>query len=156
MKMSSSMKKRFAELGSERTLDTIWLHSKLLSLLKFGFTQERGAVLLQTQKRLSKEIGPNNFPDLTGYECFINHVHIEDHVDNGISSNDILKHGLAFAQKMAEELRSSFPGERFKVIVAINESGCSVRFHRIRDGENWLPDNIEEYPESILILETPE
>ncbi len=131
------------------------LNEELLKLLQPGFTIVNGAVLLKSQKKLVKGIELGNFSDLTGYECFVNHVHIEDYLGDVVDSDELLKQGLAFAHKTVEGLRSSFPGKRFKVIVAVNESGCNVRFHQIRDGENWLSDDLEKYQEAILVVETP-
>jgi hypothetical protein len=106
--------------------------------------------------KLAKGIKPDNFPDLTGYECFVNHVHIEDYLRGAeLGSNALLKQGILFAYKIIEEFSSSFPDKSFKVIVAINESGCALRFHLIRSGENWLSDDLEIYvQEAILVLET--
>ena len=155
MKMNSRMKKSYAELESKAMIGTISLKDELLKLLKPGFAEVNDSVLLRSQKKLAKRVGPDNFPDLTGYENFVNHVHIEDYFEDAVDSNELLKQGLAFAHKTVEKLHSSFPGKQFKVIVAINESGCSVRFHQAREGENWLSDDIEKYQDSILVLETP-
>lgn len=117
-----------------------------------------GAILLKTQEKVAKSVKPDNFPDLTGYECFVNHVHIEDYLSGAKPGSDaLLEQGLAFANKIVEELSSLFPEKQFKAIVTANKSGCSVRFHLIRRGENWLSDDLDKYvQEAILVLETPQ
>ena len=115
-----------------------------------------GSILLADEYERSRSVSFKDFPDRTGYECFVNHVHVEDYLDDaGLGSNAILKQGIALANKIVEKLLPLFPDKLFKVIVAANESGCSVRFHMIRSGENWLSDDLDKYgQEAILVLET--
>jgi len=154
-KMNSVMKTLHTAVASGKLTGAVNLNSELLKLIEPGFTMKDGAVLLKTQEKLAMDIRPDNFPDLTGYECFVNHIHIEDYLgDAERGSNSLLEQGLAFANKIVEELSSLYLGKPFKVIVATNESGCSVRFHMIRNGENWLSDDLDEYgQEAILVLD---
>jgi hypothetical protein len=156
IEMNSVLKALYTEVESGRMTGAANLGSELLRLVEPGFVVIEGAILLNTQEQLTASIKPDNFPDLTGYECFVNHVHIEDYLsDAELSSNSLLKQGLAFANKIVEELSSLFPDKPFKAIVAANESSCSVRFHLIRSGENWLSDDLDKYgQEAILVLET--
>jgi hypothetical protein len=155
-KMNSVAKTLYTEVEPSRITDTANLSSELLGIVESGFIVVDGAVLLKTQEKFVKSIKPDNFPDLTGYECFVNHVHIEDYLgDADLGSKALLKQGIALANKIMEELSSLFPDKLFKAIVAANESGCSVRFHLIRSGENWLSDDLDKYgQEAILVLET--
>src|SRR5262249_229298 len=153
IRMNSVMKTLFTEVESGRMMSTANLSSGLLKLVEPGFAVIDGAVLLKTQEDVAKSIKPDNFPDLTGYECFVNHVHIEDYLsDAELGSNALLNQGVLFANKIVEELSSSFPGKQFKVIVATNESGCTVRFHLIRSGENWLSDDLENYGQEAILV----
>jgi hypothetical protein len=156
IKMNSAMKVLYTEVESGRMAGTTNLSSELLKLVEPGVTVIGGAVLLKELEKLAKSTKPDNFPDLTGYECFVNHVHIEDYLSDAERGlNTLLKQGIALANKIVEELSSSFPDKPFKAIVAANESGCSVRFHLIRNGENWLSDDLDKYgQEAILVLET--
>jgi hypothetical protein len=156
IEMNSVMKTLYTGGESDRVTGAVNLSSELLRLVEPGFTVIEGAVLLTAQEKLAMGTKPIDFPDLTGYECFVNHVHIEDYLSDGErGSNALLKQGVALANKIVEELSSSFPGKPFKAIVAANESGCSVRFHSIRIGENWLSDDLDKYgQEAILVLET--
>jgi hypothetical protein len=157
IKMNSVMKSLYTEVEPGRITDTANLSSELLAIVEPGFIVVDGAVLLKTQEKFVNNIKPDNFPDLTGYECFVNHMHIEDYLgDAELDSNALLKQGIALANKIVEALSSLFPDKLFKAIVAANESGCSVRFHLIRSGENWLSDDLDKYgQEAILVLETP-
>lgn len=132
------------------------LSAKLSELLAEGFTDLDGAVVFTAMRDTAERVTPDNFPDLTGYECFVNHVHVEDHVDNSISEQPaLLKQGIAFALAVESGLCSTFPGKPFKVIVAATTRGCGVRFHSVRTGEEWLASNLDGYAEeAILVLET--
>jgi hypothetical protein len=156
IKMNSMMKALYAEVEPGGITSSANLSSELLELVEPGFMVVDDTVLLKTQEKFAKSVKLDNFPDLTGYECFVNHVHIEDYLsDAELGSNALLKQGIALANKIVEELSSLFPGRLFKAIVGANESGCSVRFHLIRSGENWLSDDLDKYgQEAILVLET--
>jgi hypothetical protein len=156
IKMNSVMKTLYAEVESGRITSPASLSIELLGLIEPGFVVVDDTVLLKTQEKFAKSVKLGNFPDLTGYECFVNHVHVEDYLsDSELDSNALLKQGIALANKIVKELSSLFPGKPFKVIVSANESGCSVRFHLIRSGENWLSDDLDKYgQEAILVLET--
>ena len=97
-----------------------------------------------------------NFPDLTGFECFVNHIHIEDQLDRPISNEvALLRQGIAFALETKSQLFSTFPRKHFKVIVASTTDRCDVRVHLNRPGEEWLASDLDGYgKEAILVLET--
>lgn len=113
-------------------------------------------MLLRCQEKSSRRIRQADFPDATGYECFVNHVHIEDHVlGKGTGSISVHKQALEFARRLSESLSSSFPGKLFLVILACSESGSSARFHLARQGQSWLSEDLEGYAEeAILTIET--
>jgi hypothetical protein len=69
--------------------------------------------------------------DDTGYECFINHLHIKN-----------LAEALEFARQLKSALTEGFT-EDFVVIVSFDGREATVRFHKHRAGEAWLNDNLE-------------
>ena len=130
------------------------LSPKLSRLLAEGFTDLHGAVVFAAMRETGERVTPDNFPDLTGYECFVNHIHVDDQVDDSLSERELLKQGIAFALATERRLSSEFPSKPFKVIVAANTSGCGARFHSVRPGEEWLASNLEGYAdEAILVLD---
>lgn len=157
IRMNSRMQElyRAAELATTPRKQT--LNNKLAALLNSGFVRTGGAYLLKTQAKFSKT-PTTSFQDLTGYECFVNHIHIDDYLtDMDTDPNQLinLEQGIAFARRIVEELASSFLQERFTIIVAYGQSGCSVRFHLMRSGERWISDNLDDYEEeALLVLET--
>jgi hypothetical protein len=158
MRMNKRMEALYDSVKSATTTDDSCLESRLMELLESGFIQVRDAFLLASQEKLAKTVKPESFPDFTGYECFVNHVHIDDYMRGNAASLDALatlKQGFVFAQRIREKLESSFPNTPFTVIVGVGESGCSVRFHSTRDNEPWLSDNLDAYyQEAILVMET--
>jgi hypothetical protein len=92
----------------------------------------------------------SDFPDRTGYECFVNHVHIDDYVSDA-SPPALAALGVAFAERLCDALTAH--GGKFAVIVSSDDTSCSVRFHRLRDGEQRVADNLESYrDEGVLVI----
>jgi len=154
MRMNQRMK---ASLGQAKPADFARhekLNEELSQLLAQGFTDLGGAVVFTAMHHIAENVKPENFPDLTGFECFVNHVHVEDQLDGSVSNQTaLMRQGIAFALATESQLRSTFPGKPFKVIVAATAHGCGVRFHLVRAGEEWLASNLDGYQgEAILVL----
>lgn len=81
--------------------------------------------------------------DRTGIECDFNNISIEDIIDVE-SVTERLNYGLCFAYNLAKKLESQF-GQDFNVILSYDRENCFVRFHKIRAGEKWLDDNLNNY-----------
>ncbi len=116
----------------------------LAALLGDGLVEEGGALLLRAQVAGS-HAGPEAFPDLTGYEAFVNHFHV-DATSTGFADFQV-------ACRAVDELEhqiSRWPHHGpVRVLLSRNLSGphtsSTVRFHRLRPGEVWLRDNLEGY-----------
>ena len=79
------------------------------------------------------------FLDETGYECFINHIHIDAH------SDEPLPLAMVFADKIGKAWASSAEVNSLRVIVSCNDTGCVVRCHVVRPLQSWLDENLEAY-----------
>lgn len=155
MRMNQRMRSRLGKSNPSDFAKEQKLSEKLSQLLAQGLTDLGGAILFTAMRNTAERGTPDNFPDLTGYECFVNHIHVEDQVDGSLSEQALLRKGIAFALAIESRLRSEFPGKPFNVIVAANVSGCGARFHTVRPGEEWLASDLEGYAdEAILVLET--
>lgn len=93
----------------------------------------------------------------TGFECFINHVHLPFD-----GTNESLVSCLEYTATLQEALRPLAPDRQFRVIVSLSEddefpeSACTVRFHQVRLGEDWIAADIEGYEsEAILVFDVP-
>lgn len=120
------------------------------------FIEVDGAIVFAAMRNIGEDVKPKSFPDLTGFECFVNHIHVEDQLEHPVSSEIVVaKQGIAFALQTATRLRSTFPKQSFKVIVASTAQGCGVRFYLKRPGEKWLASDLDSYAEeAILVLDT--
>ena len=120
------------------------LSRELSSVLSAGFVEEKGCVLLATQARDTRPaFARATTEDETGYECFINHVHVER-----------LGEALEFARRLSKALAATFAYD-FVVIVSFDGRQATVRFHRLRKGQTWLTDNLEEYrEEGIAVIDS--
>jgi hypothetical protein len=91
----------------------------------------------------------------TNVECLVNKLSMNDMVNPRISRGVplvLLMGGLLLAERFARQL-AHFPG-RYNVIVSYDGEACAVRFHKVRAGERWLSEDLEDYPdEGVLVLD---
>jgi hypothetical protein len=156
MKTNSKMKSILGQATPDNFASGVLLSYELSDLLQAGFTVIHDAVVFSAMDQAARKTPVSSFPDLTGYECFINHLHVEDYLD-GFSedSKKLLRQSIAFALEVKKQLQFLFPERQFSLIVAYNEFGCNFRFHTVRIGESWLPADLEQFTrEAIMILET--
>src|SRR5438105_15763779 len=100
-------------------------------------------------------LSPVDFPDETALECSANKLRMETMLDARLVRTCpllLLTAGLLTAQVVSAAL-ARFPG-RFNVILSYDGESCAVRFHKIRAGERWLLDDLEQYvDEGVLVFE---
>jgi hypothetical protein len=137
MKTNQNMRRFLGQLKTDGSA----LSPELSSVLDAGFVEEKGCVLLASKARGSAFARATE--DETGYECFINHLHVED-----------LGEALEFARLLHKALADAFTGS-FVVIVAYDGREATVRFHRLRAGQTWLSENLEGYlDEGIAVFDS--
>jgi hypothetical protein len=110
-------------------------------------------VLLKDHWEPNKYVKITDCFDKTGFECFINHVHFRF-----AGTNESLITCLEYASKLQEALMPLTQDRQFRVIVGLPEDDrdCTVRFHQIRSGEDWISEDLEGYKsEAILIFDVP-
>ncbi len=135
MKTNQNMRRFLRELKKNRQ----GLSANFSNILNAGFVEEKGCVLLASEKRDSGSDRAGT-QDETGYECFVNHGHVEN-----------LGEALEFARRLKSALTSLFPGD-FVVIMAFDGREATVRFHRLRAGQTWLNENLEEHREEGIAV----
>jgi hypothetical protein len=87
-------------------------------------------------------VARNANQDDTGYECFINHLHVEGSAE-----------ALEFARRLKGALAERFT-EPFLIIVSFDGHEAAVRFHKYRHVQMWLNNNLEAYvEEGIAVLD---
>ncbi len=130
------------------------LAPELAALLAAGFDEMDGCVVLRAFHHSATRTSVAKCHDETGFEAFINHVHIEDYLPDGTGEDDALMQASDFVRQLADQLAASYPDREFHVIVGISDS-CTVRFHAERPGQAWLADDIEGYErEAVMSIST--
>jgi hypothetical protein len=98
---------------------------------------------------------PSDFDAASALECCANKVLVERMLDPYlvyVCPLLLLTGGLFIAEQVSRRL-TGLPG-RFNVIVSYDGESCAVRFHKIREGESWLCQDLESYvDEGILVVE---
>jgi hypothetical protein len=129
------------------------LSEELTAALQSGLTQREGCVVLQTFAHSAGGYSPALHFDKTGYECLVNHIHIDPVAgEDGLQP---LRMGLAYAQKLTEILQNSGYRQCFQIIVSfhLTDQICTVRFHTKRPGEHGLAEDLEQYrKEAIQVI----
>jgi hypothetical protein len=104
-----------------------------------------------------------NRDDETGFECSLSKLHVEDFASNDLPLPELTRLGIAYALRLRDALlRSSLSGH-FRIIIAaqlpdpdinVNGSICTIRFHRIRTGQVWADDDLDNYGmEAVLTID---
>lgn len=88
--------------------------------------------------------------DRTGNECFFNKISLDTNF-NSLESLDLLKCGISASFELYIKLVQTFKGERFNVIFSYNNDGASLRFHKDRNDENWLADDLDKYKKDAIL-----
>jgi len=141
------------ELDNQKMHIVISTLEGLRQLLDEGFIKAEGCVFLKQLYGPSVMNTRLNHQDLTGYECFVNHIHIEDFIDvNDLKKINVLQYGIFFSQRLKDKLATIYPEEKFRIILACDIDDCNVRFHKVRPNEEWIDDNIERYNEAVMIF----
>ena len=153
MRTNQKMKLLTEHLDRGRHDRSQMLDGRLVPLLARGLARIEDCVVLVSQENLA-HAKLDDFTDETGYECFVNHVHVTDYIDTPTNGLVLLEQGIALARKLAQALSDSSMEGHFRIIISFDESECTVRFHKIRRGQNWLSADLEKYEEAIGILDT--
>jgi len=140
--------------GRTQTTMPSWLRE----LLSAGLVERDGALLLrQADDANAAHTKRDRFPDLTGYEAFINHFHL-DRRDDTLADLQMALGAVDEIRRQLQELPNTQP---VRIIISRNLSGeyisSSVRFHLVRSNEHsWLSDDLEGYEsEAVAFFDVP-
>lgn len=124
----------------------------------------RGEVVVWNGGALWAPPPPGNFPDLTGWECFVNSFHLEDEVpvehsrtEDGeprISHREqvvLLRQGMTLGLAVCRRAAEAEPPLAVRCVIATNPTNGTFRFHRIRPGEDWVTD-LDSYDDDELVV----
>ena len=106
------------------------------------------SIFLADEYRRSSSVSISDFPDRTGLECFVNHVHLPFE-----RNRRSLVRALAYVERLRKNLADYAKSRSFQIIMSVSGSDCVVRFHQCRFGEIWLATDLDKYlEESILTV----
>jgi hypothetical protein len=138
---------RLRALSIERTLPT-----SLQDIIDEGIHCRDGLWLLRAMDTGETNVTPSSFPDAVGYECFINHFHINDQLGNGVEDAPV-EEQLAYGLRFVLDVQKRLPREpHFTIILSCNEDDCSVRVHAHREGQHWIADDLEDYRDDAVLV----
>lgn len=160
MKKNKAMLSHLEKLKELRIENTILLKYPEISWIIFPeFVEWDGCVLLRQEEQLSlpEKFNPNQFcPDRTGYEADINHVHLDDYIDEIRSyPYEGLRIGLKIMNIWQLQLKSQFPSKKFILILTFDGEDCTLRFHTFReDALPWIDvKSLNDFNEGVAFLE---
>lgn len=123
------------------------LHQSLYAIATSGFVTRDGCYLISSLLNLAKSAERDNFHDCTGYECFVNSVHVEDY-----TSNAPLPQALQFVDQVFICWRATNKDSELAAIISVDEYSVVVKFHVSREGEHWLSENTDGYEDPVLLI----
>jgi hypothetical protein len=137
------------EQGAELT--EIYVPSPFQMLVGGGFVEAHGCVFLRRLFHHGPLTGLAQH-DLTGKECFVNSFHLEDYLEKGMSREApaLAVTAVKCVDWLAERLRR-FSADPFQIIFSVDGRHSVMRFHKVRDGESWLDDDLEGYQEAVAV-----
>lgn len=104
------------------------------------------SLVLRDEQRKT-HANPTDFIDLTGFEAFVNHVHLPYD-----GSRDSLQSCLDYLITLQKGLAEFGRGRSFVVMLSLSDKSCVVRFHQFRPGESWVADDLEGYSEEAVLV----
>jgi len=157
VKTNRKMEALLDEIHDENLDDPKALPQKLVSLLNAGFVEADECIFLAALRKAAP-VQRMDFPDRTGYECSVNHIQVEDYLENGgLPPIELLGRGIALAREIVDRLSRLRGPKHFRVIVSSTGPTCAVRFHTVRPDESWVAKNLDGYQEeAIAVLDTQE
>jgi hypothetical protein len=145
--MNSGMRKAYDEID----INDKYLESELLEIVSSSFIDIGECLFLKNCIEVKTNVAINDFPDKTGYECFINSVNIDDYIEN-----DLLEQGILFSQEAFKKFKAFDKKNILNCIMLMDEFGLKIKLHLLRDGEQWLPEYLEGFEEAILMVDSRE
>jgi hypothetical protein len=142
---------------------SILMPNELASIASGGFEETDECVVLRSvpvvaaTRRFFEET-----EDETGREAALSEVNIERFLGKSIDRSELARLGLDFGRLLGKELMRSGIEGPFRVIISTQPEDpslsvgdtCTVRFHRKREGQVWLNDDLESYKsESVATLD---
>ncbi|MFM0741452.1 hypothetical protein PQQ51_29810 [Paraburkholderia xenovorans] len=145
MKANKTMRSLLSGLRLDRSLVPA-----LMAIADNGFVTHDGCHMLRSLSARTNATR-STLGDCTGYECFVNSLHIEDY-----EAEQPLAQAVLFAIQVFRVWNLSGLTTYLTAIVSADEFSVVAKFHAKRPGEHWLSDNIEGYEDPVLSVDSDE
>lgn len=134
------------ELGERK------LAPALQAIVERGIDFDDGVCILRALKPGGSRVDRGDFPDKTGYECFVNSIHLADYI-----KDEFLEEALAFVANIFQVWGNFDRSPILNAIVITSDADDAVvKFHIVRSGERWLSSNLDAYEEGVLEIRSNE
>jgi hypothetical protein len=142
---------------------SIPMPDELAVIVAGGFDESEGCVAFRSigdVDQARRNLDPRD--DETGIEAALSEINIERFLDRPVEQSELTRLGLDFGFLLGKELMHSGIVGPFRVIVSTQPADpstsvgdtCTVRFHRMREGQVWLDDELENYKtEAVAVLD---
>jgi hypothetical protein len=121
----------------------------LMQISQKGFDFRDECYVLRALVAKSPNTSRSRFSDCTGYECFVNSLHIEDY-----DAKTPLAQAILFLKDIFVIWRTTMPAEVLVGIVSADEFSVVVKVHLRRPEEAWLSSNLDAYEDAIMSFES--
>lgn len=157
IRMSKGFGIRWRNEGLDGLLMAVALQPRLRALVEAPLVRNAGALVLEPL--VAKSAGPEAFPDRTGYEAFINKIHVDDFLDDSGGEEpervgELIRQGSKAAVDLAARLAKE---GRYRVLLSLDAAlpTMTLRFFERRDGEPWGAEDPDAYQlEEVLMIDT--
>lgn len=119
-----------------------------------GVTLSNDALVFSANLKVQHDTPTDRFVDLTGYECFINEINVDGYLNNP-SFKELLEVSIACVKHIENLLKDE--EQKIKIICSVSNDEfltSTIRFHIVREKEEWLSDDINSYEEEGLLVTT--
>ncbi|EUC17707.1 UNVERIFIED_ORG: hypothetical protein BDU10_7515 [Burkholderia sp. CF145] len=145
MKTNKAMRNLLSGLQLNRSLSP-----SLKAVADNGFVHHNGCYVLRDLSATTNATR-STLGDSTGYECFVNSLHIEDY-----EADQPLAQAILFVMQVFQIWNAAAPNKYLTAIVSAGEFSVVAKFHVKRPDEHWLSDNIEGYDDPVLSIDSNE
>ena len=123
------------------------VNTDLKEIITDGFVNINECYFIKSLYNLQSHINELDFQDKTGYECFINSIHVDDYVEKDFLLHSILLSDLIL--KLWNDLKNNLI---LNVIISETDFGYNLKCHIKRVNEVWIDmQQIENFDDAIML-----
>ncbi|MBR8330359.1 hypothetical protein KDW69_01710 [Burkholderia ambifaria] len=126
------------------------LNSALEAIVNKGFCQRDECYFLRALLG-SANVTRGNFVDCTGYEYFVNSLHVDDY-----DSVSPFTQAIMLVKEVFAVWNTIQRTVKLVAVVSADQFNVVTKFHVQRPGEQWLSDNIDGYDDPVMSIDSNE